>query len=330
MSKYPVNEEMAAKRDAERAEERSTRIDVGDLRIGPQEAGQDVLKSVKALTDALEAGGYNASPAPLEQGCSLKVEDLNPVMQHVTYDTKHIKLYRPDGTVLTIFGERIKPIPADKLEFLPAFERVVEPDIDASRFRFVTMAVATPKKNVIIDNVRDPGPNDQMEVDGYDPITVTAGALTKKTLEDAAYRVMTQYGQPDPPLLLSPAQYNTYKTLMSSRAWTTPPQYTSSRCLKCGSLACNCYDVEETPKLDLGRLDDDEPKKPAPRLADSIDFDFVPTPEERKKKALAKLDTFADGVQGACYACAHPRRLAYPHKQTRMRFCSDCAVALLS
>lgn len=41
---------------------------------------------IEALVKALEAGGYNAAPSELRQGCVLQIEDLSPVMECVTFD----------------------------------------------------------------------------------------------------------------------------------------------------------------------------------------------------------------------------------------------------
>lgn len=58
-----------------------------------------------SLRKALEAGNYNAAPAPLTEGCSLQVEDLSPVMdlvvftQPVPLDFGPGKLVRRRGTL---------------------------------------------------------------------------------------------------------------------------------------------------------------------------------------------------------------------------------------
>jgi hypothetical protein len=44
------------------------------------------LAAIKALTVALEAGGYNVAPSNLQQGCcGLKVESLEATMKMVTF-----------------------------------------------------------------------------------------------------------------------------------------------------------------------------------------------------------------------------------------------------
>jgi hypothetical protein len=44
------------------------------------------------LVKALEAGGYDAAPTTLNNGCTLQVEDLSAVMECVTFDASKIRL----------------------------------------------------------------------------------------------------------------------------------------------------------------------------------------------------------------------------------------------
>ena len=53
-----------------------------------------MIEQLNSLMKALEAGSYNATPDSLQQGASLQVEDLSPVMQNVTYGEQHIKLQK--------------------------------------------------------------------------------------------------------------------------------------------------------------------------------------------------------------------------------------------
>ena len=59
------------------------------------EKSSDLIASIQALVKALEAGGYNAAPTKLTQGCSHQVEDLDLVMSKVTFKESHIKLRKP-------------------------------------------------------------------------------------------------------------------------------------------------------------------------------------------------------------------------------------------
>jgi len=52
------------------------------------------VEEIKSLVKALEAGNYNQAPGTLNQGASLQVEDLSPVMHNVTWEDKHIKLQK--------------------------------------------------------------------------------------------------------------------------------------------------------------------------------------------------------------------------------------------
>jgi hypothetical protein len=65
---------------------------------------QTARDRIEALVRALEAGGYNAAPANLVQGSALQVEDLNPVMECVTYTDESIVLQRSldDGKSIAI------------------------------------------------------------------------------------------------------------------------------------------------------------------------------------------------------------------------------------
>jgi hypothetical protein len=54
----------------------------------------NTVEQLQQLVKALEVGSYNASPDSLNQGASLMVEDLSPVMQNVTFDDSHIKLQK--------------------------------------------------------------------------------------------------------------------------------------------------------------------------------------------------------------------------------------------
>mgnify|MGYP003108823088 CR=1 FL=1 len=54
----------------------------------------NTVEQLEQLVKALEVGSYNASPDSLNQGASLMVEDLSPVMQNVTFDDSHIKLQK--------------------------------------------------------------------------------------------------------------------------------------------------------------------------------------------------------------------------------------------
>lgn len=328
----------------------SERIDIGDLEVGaapdiaseapasPVEprktltSGLDAVEAIRALEKALEAGGYNVMPSALVQGCSLKVEDLDATMKVVTFDDKHIKMAPkpPPGAIfsgarakLSLNGVAIQGFEADftySLENFPAFERAVD-DVADAFYRFSTMAVAAPRKNVIIADLQDPGADDA--------VVVTGGTvLTEKLLREAIDHAQAQADQMVlDQIVLAPAQYEAYQTLMSQvlpNGMVVPAGYRVPVCGKCNKSTptCTCYargDDEETPDLA-------EAKRKAEKLAADIDFKMV-SREERVKAASSKL--LDGGLEGTCYVCAHPKRPAFAHKQTRMRFCLPCAEQLL-
>jgi hypothetical protein len=134
-------------------------------------------------------------------------------------------------------------------------------------------------------------------------------------------------------LIVSPDLYRAYEAVMSNStlpinpayllppidlAYFTPPSYSTatSICGKCNATnftACRCYDVEETPTMmpELVRLDEDQ-RAPA-----------VIT----KPVAVNPLDLLNHTVParlGGCYVCAHPAKLALPHRESKIPFCSDC------
>lgn len=53
-----------------------------------------MAEQLNDLMKALEAGSYMGAPGQLNQGSSLQVEDLSPVMENVTFDDSHIKLQK--------------------------------------------------------------------------------------------------------------------------------------------------------------------------------------------------------------------------------------------
>ena len=53
-----------------------------------------MIEQHQQLMNALEAGSQLAAPNMLQQGASLQVEDLSPVMHNVTFEDKHIKLQK--------------------------------------------------------------------------------------------------------------------------------------------------------------------------------------------------------------------------------------------
>lgn len=56
--------------------------------------GDQLIKSIDGLVKTLEAGQYNVAPERLTQGSALQVENLETVMQNVTFDDSHIKLQK--------------------------------------------------------------------------------------------------------------------------------------------------------------------------------------------------------------------------------------------
>lgn len=64
----------------------------GRVKVCTAEEYASHRRRITDLIKALEAGKYDAAPAPLESGCSLKVEDLSPVMQCVTFNDTDLKL----------------------------------------------------------------------------------------------------------------------------------------------------------------------------------------------------------------------------------------------
>jgi hypothetical protein len=57
----------------------------------------DLVKTLESLVKTLEAGNYNVAPSQLVQGSALQIENLEPVMQNVTFDDSHIKLQKLFG-----------------------------------------------------------------------------------------------------------------------------------------------------------------------------------------------------------------------------------------
>lgn len=56
--------------------------------------GDQLIKTLETLVKTLEAGQYNVAPERLTQGSALQVENLESVMQNVTFDDSHIKLQK--------------------------------------------------------------------------------------------------------------------------------------------------------------------------------------------------------------------------------------------
>lgn len=57
------------------------------------------MDAVTQLVKALEAGSYDAAPSTLTQGGALQIEDLSPVMNNVTFESKDLKLTKMISTV---------------------------------------------------------------------------------------------------------------------------------------------------------------------------------------------------------------------------------------
>ena len=285
------------------------KIDVKGLKIGPATTPSDLahdstpvedfaskaspkaLEAISALTRALAAGGYCAVPARSQEAYALQVEGLDATLKLVTFDESHLKLARPIEE--------------------PVYYRVYRsegggdpPDVAAEPL-------------LIVDSVY----NYRVESRNSLGDVIEGGeSLTEAVFRDAAKRLAAQVDEEIySKLIVSPATMQDFSRIEATT-------YQVPVCSKCNRAtpACTCYGIEELPRLQLNLSDLEETPTAGATRAAETDFEIVRTAEQLRKDGRAKLDTYGDGVVGGCYICAHPKRLAFPHKVTRIPFCADC------
>ncbi len=294
------------------------------------------IEAIQALTRALEAGGYKTMPSSLVQGCAFDVPDhLYKDIERLRVVGQGLKIEPLDATmkVVTFEDKHLKP-----------FKRIPSPE---DQYCFVTMNVVAPSKNVVVADCTYEGKifvEEDDVVDAYRQslVELKGERLTVEALEAAARQVDAAFGVPDrvfvPPAVAEeylrvtvPMSFYSHSrrvTMAGAPVGSLPSLHEAAQaayvlkqvCNKCARSikTCMCGDVEETPDL----------SKASSKV--EVDFELV-SPDERAKVARAKLDTFGTSTQpGGCYVCAHPKRVAYPHRVTRIPFCGECATRLLA